>query len=169
MPSLRQRKEADIDSCIQVLKAVYAFDGYPTRWPEGPSAWLSPKGFLEAWVAVDDSRVVGHATLIRAEQIAQPFIEAAAERARNSFAEVSRLFVHPRIRRTGIGRMLLDRAVEAAAELGLIPIIEVNQKRGPATRLYESAGWQVVGSGPADWIDQSGERPTLQYYMLQRA
>ncbi|WP_329791120.1 GNAT family N-acetyltransferase [Lentzea sp. DG1S-22] len=54
--------------------------------------------------------------------------------------EVVELVVDPAHRRRGLGRLLLDRIVEghATAWLGTHP-------DAPARRLYESAGWTVIG------------------------
>ncbi len=89
-----------------------------------------------AWTfgAFEGRRLVGVLSLIRAER-----------RKERHKAEVVGMYVDPAVRRMGIGRALLRRAVETAYTLpGLrlvrIAVVESNR---PALSLYESAGFKV--------------------------
>jgi RimJ/RimL family protein N-acetyltransferase len=84
--------------------------------------------------AFEGRRLVGVLSLIRAER-----------RKERHKAEIVGMYVDPAVRRKGIGRALLRRAVETAHTLaGLrrvrIAVVEANR---PALGLYESAGFRV--------------------------
>ena len=52
------------------------------------------------------------------------------------------LFVDPTVRRSGVGRLLLDRGVEHAREMGgRFVILETAVDNLPGQALYEKAGW----------------------------
>ncbi|MEM7326576.1 MAG: GNAT family N-acetyltransferase [Actinomycetota bacterium] len=58
---------------------------------------------------------------------------------------IARLIVDPTVRRSGIGRQLLDRAVTDCRRRGLVPILDVLDRFTPAMTLYERAGWRRLG------------------------
>lgn len=132
---------------------------------------------MGAWVAELGGRVVGHVALRRSaaddvaptlwsEREGVPFDESADETADESADEtadktadetadetavVSRLFVAPEARGHGIGERLLARAVAGAAELGLLPVLDVVTSDASATALYERTGWRFLGTGEQYW------------------
>jgi ribosomal-protein-alanine N-acetyltransferase len=70
-------------------------------------------------------------------------------RAVGGEAEVLTLAVAPSIRRQGVGRSLLERAMAEAAARGAAAILlEVATDNAPARTLYASAGFVVVGRRP---------------------
>ncbi len=70
-------------------------------------------------------------------------------RAVGGEAEVLTLAVVPSLRRQGIGRSLLDRAmVEAAARGAAAILLEVATDNAAARALYASAGFTVIGRRP---------------------
>ncbi len=44
---LRLRRPGDLPECVAALAEVHREDGYPTRWPAQPAAWLSPAGHTQ--------------------------------------------------------------------------------------------------------------------------
>ena len=64
--------------------------------------------------------------------------------------EVLNLAVAPDCRRGGVGRALLDAALEAAPGAWFL---EVRESNVGAIRLYENAGFQVCGKRPAYYSD----------------
>jgi len=64
--------------------------------------------------------------------------------------EILNLAVAPDCRRGGVGRALLDAALEAAPGAWFL---EVRESNVGAIRLYENAGFQVCGKRPAYYSD----------------
>ena len=70
-------------------------------------------------------------------------------RATSGEAEVLTLAVVPSLRRQGVGRSLLDRAMTEAASRGAAAILlEVATENAAARALYASAGFAVIGRRP---------------------
>jgi ribosomal protein S18 acetylase RimI-like enzyme len=132
---IRERRDADLPVCVEILGAVHEQAGYPINWPADPARWLTPQDALGIWVAVDSDRVVGHVVLTAA----------------GPGAEVERLFVDPEATGRGLGRQLLQHCVTAAAALDRDLSLEVVDNRGAAVRLYRRAGWLETGRTPIDW------------------
>jgi GNAT superfamily N-acetyltransferase len=62
-------------------------------------------------------------------------------------AEVKRMYTAPAARRRGIGRLLLDRLEQRAADLGYGALrLETGLAQPEAMALYERAGWQRIES-----------------------
>jgi GNAT superfamily N-acetyltransferase len=161
---IRVRSTGDLDECVAVLAAVHAFDGYPMHWPADPLRWLNPLGLQQAWVAVDRPPnrgvgIVGH-VLVRTDRFdADP-----------SVAELGRLFVHPGVRRQGVGVQLLDHVRTWAAGHGLTLVLEVAAAgRSAAMDLYEATGWRHTDTVTADWTGPAGVSVQLYRYRLDPA
>lgn len=148
MVTVRPREDADLGACASLLAAVHEADAYPLHLPDDPVSFLTVADALGAWVAIDDGELVGHVLLRRA---AGPKMMAVASQAtglpESRLAVVGRLFVSPAGRRRGAGHALLNRAANAAWELGRRPVLDVvKRKADAATALYESEGWRVAGT-----------------------
>lgn len=80
-------------------------------------------------------------------------------------AEVAKMLVHPRARRRGIARALLD-AVETAARDEARTVLVLDTVTGSdAERLYVRAGWQRVGEIPSYALMPDGAPcPTTIFY-----
>ncbi|KAJ9433729.1 Ribosomal protein S18 acetylase RimI [Candidatus Pantoea symbiotica] len=63
-------------------------------------------------------------------------------------AEISKLLVHPRARRQGIARRLMQQAEQLAAEQGKNLLVLDTRSGDVATDLYLSMDWQIAGSIP---------------------
>ncbi|THB83145.1 GNAT family N-acetyltransferase [Pantoea allii] len=63
-------------------------------------------------------------------------------------AEISKLLVHPRARRQGIARELMQRAEQRARTLCKTLLVLDTRSGDVASALYRSLGWQVAGSIP---------------------
>lgn len=71
-------------------------------------------------------------------------------------AEISKLLVHRRSRRTGLGRRLMQ-AIEDAARRDGIGLLTLDAKRGVAAdRLYRQLGWTAAGTIPGYALDPDG-------------
>ncbi len=62
-------------------------------------------------------------------------------------AEILNIAVGPAVRRGGIGRMLIDAMLSLARDNGVRNVyLEVRRSNVPAIRLYESVGFQLIGT-----------------------
>ena len=84
-----------------------------------------------AWAARIDGRLAG---MVKVAPEPEP-----------ELAQLTSMHVHPDFQGRGIGRALLETAVEFMRESGYrSAILGVIQANGKARGLYESAGWQVL-------------------------
>lgn len=79
-------------------------------------------------------------------------------------ADISKMLVHRRARKLGVGAAVLQAAERAAAESGK-KLLVLDTASDDAVRLYERAGWQRVGTIPdyALWPG-GGLCDTVVYY-----
>jgi len=71
-------------------------------------------------------------------------------------AEIAKLLVHRRSRRTGLATQLM-RTIEDAARRAGFRLLTLDTKRGDtAERLYRKIGWTVAGTIPAYALDPDG-------------
>jgi GNAT superfamily N-acetyltransferase len=160
---IRLRNDGDLVACVELLHAVHVADGYPDRWPEDPSGWITPRGLLAAWVAVRDGSIVGHVSLRSSvpEHGVQVWAQATGV-GRDGLACIARLFIAPGARRAGLGAALLDTACARARTEGRVPVLDVMDSSRSAIDLYERRGWRRVGS--VAWAD-GVEARRLYYYV----
>ena len=87
----------------------------------------------------------------------------AAHRAR-----IWRLYVRPGARHRGIGRALLDAALDhARRRLGAVQVhLGVSAAAVPARKLYESAGFRCWGTEPR-WLRHGGREVDLHHMVLE--
>ncbi len=81
-------------------------------------------------------------------------------------ADVTKLMVHRRAQRRGMGERLMD-AVEREASAAKYRLLVLDSKRGDAgERLYRRLGWTVVGTIPRYALDTDGRTPhdTVVFY-----
>jgi GNAT superfamily N-acetyltransferase len=134
---IRERREADLETCVGFLRDVHDTAGYPVNWPKEPRDWLTPPGMLGAWVVTgEDGRVVGHVALTEDG---------------SDGAAVERLFVDPKVTGGGYGRGLLEHAVAMGTALDRRVGLEVADNCHAAIRMYRRAGWRETGRTPIDW------------------
>jgi GNAT superfamily N-acetyltransferase len=159
--TIRPRTVEDLPSCVAALHEVYEADAYPAVWPEDPARWLTPAKLVDARIAEADRAVVGQVG-IRESTLPEPVYAAIGNIASIS---VTRLFVVPSRRRHGVGRRLLDAAVEIAEQRGRRAVLDVEDGGVAAISLYQRAGWRRVHSGPGDWTTPDGRKAFLHYYL----
>jgi ribosomal protein S18 acetylase RimI-like enzyme len=154
----------DLPKLATLSRAVHRRDGYPPHLPEDEvPGYIASDDALMAWVAVDetidDTTVAGHVALLPAE--ASDGIDLAATRlgrANADFGVIARLIVDPDLRRTGVGRHLLDRATAECRRRGLVPILDIVDRSDPAIGLYERSGWRRLGAVELELADGSDLR-----------
>jgi GNAT superfamily N-acetyltransferase len=144
---IRDRAPDDLPVLTAALARVAAEDGYPSRWPADPAAWLRTRDPLAAWVADREGDVVGQVVLRPAgDQMPVTLWRLASGEDPASCALVSRLFVVAYVRGRGIGRALVETACARAAQLGLRPLLDVADANQAAVRLYHRLGWTHLGT-----------------------
>jgi GNAT superfamily N-acetyltransferase len=103
--------------------------------------------------ARDGGRVVGTVQVVRAES------ENGAHRA-----EVQRLAVLGAFRGRGLGRLLLDAAVERARTMGLRLLWLTTHADSGSDRFYAAVGWSRLGSLPAYSARPDGTLAASAFY-----
>lgn len=82
--------------------------------------------------------------------------------------EIAKMIVHPQARRLGIGRALMNRALDRARELGK-ELVTLDTRTGDvAVRLYASVGFEVAGIIPNfAWDPDKRARHATTYMFRQ--
>lgn len=160
----RRRRDTDIGGCVRLLYNAAGSDPAATaQLPDDPPAWLSPDGLLGAWVVKHDAHYVGHVAAStmdgnRAEALRwRELIGADA----GELGLVSRLLLRPAGRADGVARGLLEEAVGAVRDRGLVPVSVVPAYDHAAQDAYAAAGWRLAGIYPATGAD---DQASLYYY-----
>jgi GNAT superfamily N-acetyltransferase len=163
------RYAAHLDRVVEALRLVHESDSYPMTWPDDPRAWLTPDGALASWIALSGGEVVGHVMLVDGGKVefAAELAEAAGVPV-TGLAGVSRLFVTPAARGTGIAAALVEHVEDTPARRGRRLVLDVVDDGGPAVHLYERLGWVRVAAGPASWTGPGGVRPQAAAYLCPR-
>ena len=74
-------------------------------------------------------------------------------------AEIAKLLVHQRARRSGVGSRLMHEIEDAARHAGFT-LLTLDAKRGAAADyLYRRLGWTAIGAIPAYAVDPDGITP----------
>ena len=106
-------------------------------------------------VARDDEGIVGTVQLHPAWAPNQPHR-----------AEIAKLIVHRRSRRTGLGARLMQTVEDAARRAGFSLLTLDTKRGGAAEHLYRQSGWTPVGAIPGYALDTDGRTPhdTVIFY-----
>jgi GNAT superfamily N-acetyltransferase len=137
------------------LAAVHKEDDYPLVWPTDPVAWLTGEQFLGAWVAMDGDVLLGHVGL-KLSQLSDG----------TEVGEIFRLFVDPKVQRSGVGRALLEHGVDELRLHGLLPTLRVVVEIGQVAAIYEHLGWRLYSSGRAIRGPLANQGYTIATYLL---
>ena len=143
---IRELTSRDLDGLCDVL--VDCVDGgasvsfmYPMTREKAETFWREvgasvAKGERVLVVAEDEDGIIGTAQAIWATPENQPHR-----------ADVSKMLVHRRARRRGVGAAVLAAAERAAREAGRTLLV-LDTASADAERLYERSGWRRVGIIP---------------------
>jgi ribosomal protein S18 acetylase RimI-like enzyme len=123
------------------------------------SYWLAQAGAGDGRVmiaAIDAEGVCGFVQVIPVPMANQPHR-----------AEVSKLLVHRRARRQGLGERLMREAEAAARDMGRPHLVLDTAKGDDAERLYTRLGWKRVGEIPDFAYDPAGTLRTTVFFWKQ--
>ncbi|MGD9954773.1 MAG: N-acetyltransferase family protein [Candidatus Nanopelagicales bacterium] len=160
---IRRAAHGDVPSLVEVLLGVvrdgasvgFMGDVTPDDAEQFWSAHLANPSNV-VLVAVDDADVVGTATLAL----------AGMPNGRHR-AEVAKVLVRPDAQGRGLGRALLAALEDEARAHGRRTLVLDTVTGSPAQRLYESAGWTVVGEID-DYADLPDGTPSPTTYLTKR-
>ncbi len=124
-PEVRPMRTEDLDSVMEIERASFS-----TPWSETSFRNLLSREDADLWVAIVDGALRAYAVVWYVDRE----------------AELGNLAVARRWRRRGLGRWLLDWALNAARTRGTGQIfLEVRESNRAAQRLYEERGFRRVG------------------------
>jgi GNAT superfamily N-acetyltransferase len=140
---------------------VHSTDGYPRFPPTDIERFLNPPDPFGYWIAELNGAVGGHVALVaRGLPATMEIATSALGKPAGQLAAVARLFLSPRARGLGVGRLLLDAATAEAHSRGLHPVLDVDTELSPAIALYESAGWTRAGEITVRWTNDKSAGST---------
>ena len=126
-PPIRTAQTSDLDELVRLEQACFGTDAW---------SWQvlleETTGANRAYFVIDGAkgRLVG----------------AAGIALGKDFAEVMTVEVDPMAQGHGLGRALMDRLIDTAAQAGLGRVLlEVAENNDAAVRLYASMGFEVIG------------------------
>jgi len=152
--TIRPRLDGDLAACADLVREVHAVDRYPRYLPADISSFLNPADSYGCWIAELNEEAAGHVALVARGLPATMEVAASVlGRPAGQLAVVARLFVSPRARGQGAGRLLLETATAQARSRGLHPVLDVDTELPTAIALYESAGWSRAGQITVRWRD----------------
>jgi GNAT superfamily N-acetyltransferase len=161
---IRNRSTSDGEALEAIALETHQLDRYPMYLPQDLRSFIVNEDALGAWVAADDNEVLGHVALhpSSAKEVVDVAMLATGV-AEDKIAVVARLLVAPAARRRGIGRALLEKATQEAAQRGRRAMLDVVEDHVAAIELYESCGW--TRAGRVDWA-LPGNLPLREFVYL---
>ena len=157
---IRPRADTDLPALGRALVEQQADSGYPHRHPlpMAPEVFIARAATLAAWTAELDGEPVGHLAIL---PVQDPSVSAEPELARlwsaghglppERLGEIGVLFTASHVRGRGVGAALMRRGLDALADRGLAPCLDV-VPTGTAVDLYRRTGWREVGSTRPSWL-----------------
>ena len=130
---------------------------------------LEPKRAQEFWRGVADDVAAGRRALLVAEDddgvVGTVQLVLAQPENQPHRADLSKMLVHRRGRRRGLGSALLEAAEETARDCGKTLLVLDTNTGSDAERLYTRKGWIRVGEIPDFSIQpRGGLRATTVFY-----
>jgi ribosomal protein S18 acetylase RimI-like enzyme len=134
--------------------------------------FLPPLGDREArayWTTVTDGLRDGSRVLLAARDgelglVGSAQLELATRANARHRAEVTKVIVHRRARRRGVGRALMLALEDHARRLGRTTLILDTRQGDPSEDLYRAAGWTFAGAIPEYARSATGALDGTAYY-----
>ncbi|MGO8970816.1 MAG: N-acetyltransferase family protein [Myxococcaceae bacterium] len=126
------------------------------------------------WADVEAALAHGHRELLLAEKdgvlVGTAQLELAQKPNARHRAEVTKLLVHPRARRQGVGRLLLHEVEQLARSHGRTLLFLDTREGDVAEHLYRGEGYLQAGRIPNYVRSETGRyEATILYYRLLEA
>lgn len=167
--AIRQRQAIDLPQLAEVLRRVYAADGYPVEGVADAERWLQSEAELAAWVAEMDGEPVGQVMMTRPQKgDAAPALYTNRDLA-DDVAVLGRLFVSPGARGNALAEKLLKTAQAYADNQGFVLVLDVMLKDKAAIHLYERLGWVPLGEVEHSHSDGQVEKARAYYWPRTRS
>ncbi len=120
-------------------------------WKKGiyPTRECAQEGVDEGnlYIAWDNGRIAGSIILNHKQEAAYDTVEWDSECDDGDVYVIHTFAVHPDYMKKGIGRLLMEHAINECSRLqGKYIRLDVTQKNVPAIRFYEKMGFQYVGT-----------------------
>jgi len=144
---IRDKTAEDTKACAVLMRLTHHSDGYPRYLMDDLEGFITSAAELAGWVVEDGGEIVGHLAVHAIE--GDPTWEsahAATGLPPERLAVVARLMVHPRMRRRGMARRLLQTASAWAEKQGRRLVLDVLQESDDAIALYRRLGWRGIGA-----------------------
>lgn len=163
---IREASNADVESIVRVVKAVYDEYGFTWDAEEYHADLYDPEAFYwdggHQFLVAEDSEIRGVIGLCVHDLIPGALggtnLHEGVVRAAGSDCSLERLYVHPEARRRGIGEALTREVIERARKAGKRGMELWSDKRfGDAHRLYGRFGAITIGERICHDPDQSPE------------
>lgn len=153
MVAIRPRTAADLDDCAGVLRLVHAHSGYPVQGCDNAKAFLTGGPIEQAWIAEQDSQIVGHVAVSKATEDDVSVALWRKQHPDSPVALMERLFVHPEKLGGGIATRLIQTASSWSRDAGCRLVLFALVKDQAAMRLYERLDWTRFGEAVYQWGD----------------
>ena len=133
---------------------------------------ISRDNALRFWRQVTDSVARGEHVLLVAEDgggqiVGTVQLITAQPENQPHRADIAKMLVHRKARRTGVGQRLMVEVERAAREENKHVLVLDTVTGGDAERLYQRAGWQRVGTVPNYALMPDGEFCGTTFYSKQ--
>jgi ribosomal-protein-alanine N-acetyltransferase len=165
--TLRRMSAADLGQ-VALLDAM----SFPMAWPPGAFAKELANPQARCWVI----EVTADAPLKYGPAVGAPpndLTVGPGQRAVGAMlvcwlvldeAHIATLAVHPDLRRRGLGRLIMRRALEEAVREGAkMAYLEVREGNTAAQELYRAFGFEVTGRRPRYYVTEDAVLMTLEH------
>ena len=168
--SIAELSEPDVEAALDDL-AQLLLDAHASGMALGLAAPLDRERATAEWCATApllDPRnrimlgVRAEGALVGTVQIVRASAENGSHRA-----EIARFVVRGDMRGRGIGRVLLEAAVERARELGISLLWLTTHADTDSDRIYERLGWTRMGTMPGYAARPDGSLADNVFYYLE--
>ena len=142
---IRSRQPEDLQRCLALLRVVHLTDRYPANWRNDPSGSIAGHHTVAAWVSEHHDSWSGTSRSLRLSPANMAAVARGIDLPAERLAVVSRFFVAPTWRKTGVGGRLMNHARREAGNRGLHLVLDVADRDHASIAFYENRGWHRVG------------------------